>query len=66
MNGVAAGWGCRCVHAFTHGRHAFTHGRPGVGVSLCLDILPKASKGVRLYKGITYEMRGIDQYIGDK
>jgi hypothetical protein len=30
-----------------------------VGVSLCLDILPKPSKGVRLYKGITYEMQSI-------
>jgi hypothetical protein len=56
MNGVAAGW---------HGG-PFTHGRPGVGVTLCLDILPKASKGVRLYKGVTYELQGINQYMVNK
>jgi hypothetical protein len=39
---VAAGW---------HGG-PFTHGRPGVGVSLCLDILPKAGS-VKQFKGIT-------------
>ncbi len=39
------------------------HARPAGGWGVCLDILPKASKSVRLYKGINQYMRGINQYM---
>jgi hypothetical protein len=53
MNGHAAGW---------HGG-PFTHGRPGVGTSVCFDILPSPGQGKRVYTGITADMQKTNAYM---